>query len=110
MTKALDYFDPTVDFGGDLVKCLSQAQCRFLLISFTTDWRFSQRSEEIVNALIQADKDVSYACIGQRRSRRVFIAIPLHEGLPRRRALGVTAPKPSSGSIKAEQTSVECRQ
>lgn len=62
MTKALDYFDPVHDTGGDLVAALKRAKARFLVVAFTTDWRFNPaRSREIVNALLDADKDVSYA-------------------------------------------------
>ncbi len=64
MTKALDYFDPAREFRGDLVSALKQAQARFLVLAFQRDWRFSpQRSREIVNGLIAAGRDVSYACI-----------------------------------------------
>jgi homoserine O-acetyltransferase len=74
MTKALDYFDPTIDHDGDLVKCLSQAKCKFFVASFSTDWRFApDRSEEIVNALMQADKDVSYACIESENGHDAFL-------------------------------------
>lgn len=74
MTKALDYFDPAREYDNDLAKCLGQAQCKFLVVSFTTDWRFSpERSEEIVNALIQADKDVSYACIESESGHDAFL-------------------------------------
>lgn len=74
MTRALDYFDPTVDYDGDLVACLNETQCRFLVVSFTSDWRFSpKRSEEIVNALIQADKPVSYACIESDNGHDAFL-------------------------------------
>src|SRR5689334_7476506 len=41
ITKALDYFDPALDHDGNLAKALAPAQARFLVISFTTDWRFS---------------------------------------------------------------------
>lgn len=74
MTKALDYFDPARDYDNDLVKCLSRAQCRFLLVSFTTDWRFSPaRSEEIVNALVRANKEVSYACVESDYGHDAFL-------------------------------------
>lgn len=74
MTKALDYFDPAADFDDDLVACLAQVECRFLVMSFTTDWRFApSRSEEIVNALIHADKDVSYACIESESGHDAFL-------------------------------------
>jgi len=62
MTRALDYFDPAHAFGGDLAKALAPAKCQFLVLSFSTDWRFAPaRSEEMVNAMIAARKPVSYA-------------------------------------------------
>ena len=74
MTKALDYFDPASEFNGSLVDALCQARCKFLVLSFTTDWRFSpERSEEIVNALIQADKDVCYARIEAPQGHDSFL-------------------------------------
>ncbi len=74
MTKALDYFDPAADYNNDLQACLSQAQCRFLVVSFTTDWRFAPaRSEEIVNALVHAKKDVAYACIESESGHDAFL-------------------------------------
>jgi homoserine O-acetyltransferase/O-succinyltransferase len=54
ITRALDYFDPARHHGGDLARALAPATCRFLLASFTTDWRFSpERSREIVEALVR---------------------------------------------------------
>lgn len=74
MTKALDYFDPAAQTNGDLAATLSKAQCEFLLVSFTTDWRFSpKRSEEIVDALIKAGKQVSYAKIEATEGHDAFI-------------------------------------
>ncbi|WP_432210507.1 homoserine O-succinyltransferase MetX [Marinobacter alkaliphilus] len=62
MTRALDYFDPAYTAGGDLAKALAPASCEYLVLSFSTDWRFSpERSEEMVNAMISARKKVSYA-------------------------------------------------
>lgn len=64
MTKALDYFDPARDFGGNLEAVMRQVQAKLLLVSFTRDWRFSpERSEELVRAALRAGRDVSYACI-----------------------------------------------
>jgi homoserine O-acetyltransferase len=61
MTKALDYFDPSVDYEGDFSKAFAKCECKFLLVSFSTDWRFPpERSKEIVNSLLKAGKDVSY--------------------------------------------------
>ena len=62
ITKALDYYDPASATGGSLSRALAPAQCRFLVISFTTDWRFSPaRAREIVRALVENRRDVSYA-------------------------------------------------
>ncbi|WP_018275016.1 homoserine O-acetyltransferase [Teredinibacter turnerae] len=61
MTRALDYFDLAREYGDDPVEAFKQAQCKYMVISFTSDWRFSpERSREIVNALIRADRDVVY--------------------------------------------------
>jgi homoserine O-acetyltransferase len=64
MTKALDYFDPARDYSDNLVTALKRTQARFLVVSFSSDWRFSPaRSREIVRALVEARREVSYALI-----------------------------------------------
>ena len=74
ITRALDYFDPARAFGGDLTQALARATCKFLLISFTTDWRFSpQRSREIVKALLDNRRDVSYAEIDAPHGHDAFL-------------------------------------
>lgn len=61
MTKALDYFDPSVDYDGDLSRAFVDSECKFLVVSFSSDWRFSpERSREIVQVLLKARKEVSY--------------------------------------------------
>ena len=61
MTKALDYFDPAEATAGDLARAFAPATARFLVASFTSDWRFPPaRSREIVDALVDAGKAVSY--------------------------------------------------
>jgi len=74
MTKSLDYYDPAADFDHDLSKCLSKSQCKFLVISFSTDWRFSpSRSKEIVDALVRAQKSVSYLEIDAPQGHDAFL-------------------------------------
>ena len=74
ITRALDYFDPAGDFGGDLSRALAQARASFLLVSFTTDWRFSPaRSREIVKALLDNQRDVSYAEIDAPHGHDAFL-------------------------------------
>jgi homoserine O-acetyltransferase len=61
-TKALDYYDPALEYGGDLTAALAAARANFLVVAFTTDWRFSpDRSHEIVYALAHNGRDVTYA-------------------------------------------------
>ena len=74
MTRALDLFDPAEDFGGDLVAALEQASADFLVLSFSTDWRFSAaRSKEIVDALIAARKNVVSANIESEHGHDSFL-------------------------------------
>ena len=74
ITRALDYFDPARAFGGDLSRSLQRATCKFLLVSFTTDWRFSpKRSREIVKALLDNQHDVSYAEIDAPHGHDAFL-------------------------------------
>ena len=74
MTRALDYFDLAREYGDDPVKAFRNALCKFLVISFSTDWRFApERSREIVNALTGADKDVVYGEIDSTFGHDAFL-------------------------------------
>jgi homoserine O-acetyltransferase len=74
ITRALDYFDPARAFGGDLSQALARASCKFLLVSFSTDWRFSPaRSREMVKALLDNRRDVSYAEIDAPHGHDAFL-------------------------------------
>ncbi len=74
MTKALDYFDPSQDFGGDMNKAFARAKADFLVVSFTTDWRFSpKRSREIVQTLLHNRRNVSYAEITSTHGHDSFL-------------------------------------
>ena len=74
VTKALDYYDPAREFGGDLAQALASVQARLLVVSFTTDWRFPPaRSREIVKALLDANKAVSYAEVDAPHGHDAFL-------------------------------------
>jgi len=74
ITKTLDYFDPGVDYNFDLSKAFADSQCKFLVISFTSDWRFPpERSKEIVNILLKAEKPVSYLEIEADQGHDAFL-------------------------------------
>ncbi|PXX45987.1 MULTISPECIES: homoserine O-succinyltransferase MetX [Aquitalea] len=76
MTKALDYFDPAKDLNDDLVAALRKASARFMVASFTSDWRFSpERSREIVKALVAADKEVVYGEIESVHGHDAFLML-----------------------------------
>jgi homoserine O-acetyltransferase len=74
ITRALDYFDPAREFGGDLSAALARAKAAFLLVSFSTDWRFSPaRSREMVRALLNNRRAVSYAEIDAPHGHDAFL-------------------------------------
>ncbi len=75
ITRALDYFDPARLYGnGSLSAALARARAKFLLVSFTTDWRFSPaRSRELVKSLLDNRRDVSYAEIDAPHGHDAFL-------------------------------------
>ena len=74
ITRALDYFDPALKYGGSLAKALARASAHFLLVSFTTDWRFApRRSRELVKALLDNRRSVSYAEIDAPHGHDAFL-------------------------------------
>jgi homoserine O-acetyltransferase len=74
ITKALDYFDPALEHNGNLARALEAAQASFLVVSFTTDWRFApERSREIVKALLDNRRNISYAEIDAPHGHDAFL-------------------------------------
>ena len=74
ITKVLDYFDPAAAHEGNLSLALEAARAEFLVVSFTTDWRFSpERSREIVKALLDNRRAVSYAEIDAPHGHDAFL-------------------------------------
>ena len=74
MTKALDYFDPAHDYDGDLAEAFRRATAEFLVVSFTSDWRFSPEcSREITRALLDADRVVSYGEVEAHHGHDAFL-------------------------------------
>ncbi|PSJ80567.1 homoserine O-succinyltransferase MetX [Neisseria iguanae] len=74
MTKALDYFDPAVDYNNNLSKALQNVQAKFFVASFSTDWRFApERSKELVKALIAARKSVQYIEVQSNHGHDAFL-------------------------------------
>ena len=74
ITKALDYFDPAAAFAGDLTAAMADTRAQFLLVSFSTDWRFAPaRSREIVQALVNNRRHVTYAEIDAPHGHDAFL-------------------------------------
>ena len=74
ITRALDYFDPARTYGGNLSSALARTAAKFLLVSFTTDWRFSPaRSREMVRALLDNQREVTYAEIDAPHGHDAFL-------------------------------------
>lgn len=74
ITRALDYFDPARDVNGDLARSLAEVTARFLVVSFTTDWRFTpERSREIVQALLKNKRNVTYAEVDAPHGHDAFL-------------------------------------
>ena len=79
MTRALDYYDPALEFNGDLSKALANVKAQFLVVSFTSDWRFSPaRSREIVKALLDNELTVSYAEVTAAHGHDAFLMPDKH--------------------------------
>jgi homoserine O-acetyltransferase len=79
MTRALDYYDPALAFDGDLSQALGQTKAEFLVLSFTSDWRFSPaRSREIVKALLDNERTVSYAEVTAAHGHDAFLMPDKH--------------------------------
>ena len=85
MTKALDYFDPAQNFSGRLDRALSTITAKSLIVSFSTDWRFSPaRSREIVSALLENNLDVSYIDVESEYGHDSFLLeVPLYHDVLR---------------------------
>ncbi len=74
MTKSLDYFDPIKDFGNSLKKIFKTVNSKYLIVSFTSDWRFPpKRSRELVKLLLDNDKSVSYSEINSEGGHDAFL-------------------------------------
>jgi homoserine O-acetyltransferase/O-succinyltransferase len=74
ITRALDYFDPAKPFANNLSAAMKKIAAKFLVVSFTTDWRFApERSREIVKALLDNKLDVTYGEIDAPHGHDAFL-------------------------------------
>jgi homoserine O-acetyltransferase/O-succinyltransferase len=76
ITKAMDYFDLEHSYGS-LNQAFAKIACRFLVISFASDWLFTPaQSRAIVDALFANGKDVSFCNIASPYGHDAFLLEP----------------------------------
>ncbi len=74
LTRALDYFDLAREYNDDPMQAFKRAQAEFLVVSFSSDWRFAPaRSREMVRAMLGAGRRVSYAEINAPQGHDAFL-------------------------------------
>src|SRR5690606_35812664 len=74
ITRALDYFDPSRNYGGDLARALQDVQADFLLAPLISDRRFPPpRSQQVVKALLKKQRLVTYAELDAPHGHDAFL-------------------------------------
>ncbi len=73
LTKALDYFDLVTEYGS-LFNAFKKTTSKFLVMAFKSDWLYPiYQSKEIVVALQQVGRDVSYCEIDSNYGHDAFL-------------------------------------
>ena len=74
ITRAMDYFDLTKKFGGNLSKAFEKSDTKFFIISFTSDWLYpTSENREIVIALNAIGKNVGFVEITSDKGHDSFL-------------------------------------
>ena len=74
ITRAMDYFDLTKQFNGNLSKAFEKSETKFFIISFTSDWLYpTSENRDIVIALNAIGKDVGFAEITSDKGHDSFL-------------------------------------
>ncbi|MDA9178179.1 homoserine O-acetyltransferase [Candidatus Pelagibacter sp.] len=74
ITRAMDYFDLTKQFDGNLSKAFLNTKAKFFVISFTSDWLYpTQENKEIVIALNSIGADVGFVEINSDKGHDSFL-------------------------------------
>jgi len=74
MSRAMDYFDLSQKGDGNLSEALKEADAKFMVISFSSDWLFPPHaSQEIVKALRNNNKEVTYCNIESAYGHDAFL-------------------------------------
>ena len=74
ITRAMDYFDLTKQFNGNLSKAFEKSDTKFFVISFTSDWLYpTSENREIVIALNSIGKNVGFTEITSDKGHDSFL-------------------------------------
>ena len=74
ITRAMDYFDLTKQFNGNLSKAFEKTNSKFFVISFTSDWLYpTSENRDIVIALNSISKDVGFIEITSDKGHDSFL-------------------------------------
>ncbi len=74
ITRAMDYFDLSRNFDGNLSKAFKNTKTKFFIISFTSDWLYpTQENKEIVIALNAIGADVGFVEIDSDKGHDSFL-------------------------------------
>ena len=74
ITRAMDYFDLTQQYGGNLSKAFKDTKTKFFIISFTSDWLYpTSENKDIVIALNAIGADVGFLEIKTDKGHDSFL-------------------------------------
>ena len=74
ITRAMDYFDLTKQFKGDLSKAFNKTKTKFFIISFTSDWLYpTAENKDVVIALNACGADVGFTEIISDKGHDSFL-------------------------------------
>ena len=74
ITRAMDYFDLTKQYGGNLSKAFKDTKTKFFIISFTSDWLYpTSENKDIVIALNAIGADVGFVEIKTDKGHDSFL-------------------------------------
>ena len=74
ITRAMDYFDLTKQFKGNLSKAFEKSNTKFFIFSFTSDWLYpTSENRDIVIALNAIGKDVGFVEITSDKGHDSFL-------------------------------------
>ena len=74
LTRAMDYFDLTTQYDGNLSLAFKNNKCKYLVVSFSSDWLFpTSESRTILKALNKVEADVSFIEIQSDKGHDSFL-------------------------------------